>query len=64
SSTARIYHFGFTIADMPSFVRRLEAAGIPIQERADRKEGPAVYLSDPDGHEIEVVAYKAEYAYR
>lgn len=64
SPTAQIYHFGFTIEDMPSFVRRLEQAAIPILERADRKEGPAVYLRDPDGHEIEVVAYRKGYAYK
>lgn len=59
-----IYHFGFTVDDLDAFKARLRREGISVGEEAGRKEGDAVYLYDPDGHEIEVVAYRPEYVYR
>ena len=41
-----------------------EREGIPIAESAARKEGDSLYVIDPDGVEIEVIAYRTDYRYR
>jgi catechol 2,3-dioxygenase-like lactoylglutathione lyase family enzyme len=60
---AAFYHLGFTTADLAAFRARLDRLGVAIDDEAARREGNAVYLSDPDGHEIEVVEYARGYAY-
>lgn len=58
------YHFGFTVScGRDEFRRRLEATGVAIGDEARRKEGWAIYVVDPDGHEIEVVGYESGYVY-
>lgn len=64
STTAVIYHFGFTTDDINNFKARLRDANVKIIEDSLRKEGGAVYILDPDGHEIEVVSYQNDYIYR
>jgi catechol 2,3-dioxygenase-like lactoylglutathione lyase family enzyme len=61
---ASILHFAFTTEDLEAFRRRLAERGIEAGELYRRKEGDAVYIYDPDGHEIEVVGYRREYTYR
>lgn len=60
---ARIYHFGSTTEDLEAFKVRLTNVGVDPGEEYPRKEGTAIYLQDPDGHEIEVVEYRKDYIY-
>ncbi len=62
--TAVIYHLGFATRDLDGFKERLKRLGIQIDDTYYRKEGESIYISDPDGHEIEVVAYRTDYVYR
>ena len=63
SDAASFYHMGFTTPDLAGFRARLAEERIEVIEEAERAEGDAVYLNDPDGHQIEVVAYKPDYVY-
>ncbi|MBI5365437.1 MAG: VOC family protein [Planctomycetes bacterium] len=60
---AAVFHFGFTTPDLEAFRARLAREGIAPAEEAHRAEGNAIYLEDPDGHEIEVVGYAHSYVY-
>jgi lactoylglutathione lyase len=62
--TGNFSHVGFVTPDLEAFRTRMEREGIPIAESAARKEGDSLYVIDPDGVEIEVIAYKTEYRYR
>jgi glyoxylase I family protein len=63
TGTARIAHFAFTTPDLDAFIDRLSGAGIALWADASRIEGDAVYLNDPDGNNIEVLAYRDGYVY-
>ena len=52
-----LYHTAFlypTRADLADAVRRVAAAGIPIDGKADHGVSEAVYLRDPDGNGVEL----------
>lgn len=52
-----LYHVAFlypTRADLADAVRRVIAAGIPIEGKADHGVSEAVYLSDPDRNGVEL----------
>lgn len=52
-----LYHTAFlypTRADLADAVRRVVAAGYPIEGAADHGVSEAVYLSDPDGNGVEL----------
>ena len=52
-----LYHTAFlypTRADLADAVRRVMAAGIPIDGAADHGVSEAVYLRDPDGNGVEL----------
>lgn len=59
----RFYHVGFLTDDLEAVEARLVREGIAITERADRPEGRAIYVEDPDGIEFEIVAYRPGYEY-
>ncbi len=64
ASFATIFHVGFSSGlSLDQFRARLGEAGLEHLAVSERKEGWAVYLTDPDGHEVEVVGYGANYAY-
>ena len=63
TGTARIAHFAFTTSDLDTFADRLTATGIAPWGEASRVEGDAIYLHDPDGNSIEVLAYRDGYVY-
>lgn len=62
--TGNFSHVGFVTPDLEAFRSRMEREGIPIAESAARKEGDSLYVIDPDGVEIEVIAYRMDYRYR
>jgi len=65
SDCATIYHVGFTSAlPLETFQARLAAAGYEGLDVWERKEGWAIYIYDPDGHELEVIGYKGSYSYK
>jgi catechol 2,3-dioxygenase len=43
-----------TRASLADAVRRLRAAGVPIRQASDHGTHEAVYLSDPDGNDLEL----------
>ena len=52
-----LYHSAFLYPDRAALavvLRRLIAAGIPIQGSADHGVSEAIYLSDPDGNGVEI----------
>ncbi len=63
TGTARIAHFAFTTPNLVAFTERLESEGIAQAGEANRAEGDAIYLDDPDGNHIEVVGYIDGYIY-
>lgn len=63
SGAASVYHFGFTTDALDAFRGRLEREQIAYSDSGPRAEGPAVYFTDPDGHEMEVVEYRPGYVY-
>ncbi|MBI3272394.1 MAG: VOC family protein [Planctomycetes bacterium] len=63
SDSASFYHLGLTTPDLAAFKARLVREGLQVVDEARRPEGDALYLNDPDGHQIEVVSYKAGYVY-
>jgi catechol 2,3-dioxygenase-like lactoylglutathione lyase family enzyme len=50
-------HFGFVVDDLDAARARLEQLGTPITMEADYEPGRRLYFFDPDGHEVELVAY-------
>jgi hypothetical protein len=61
---ATICHLGFTTTDLDGVRRHLAEDGVSGGDDVhDRKEGRAIYVFDPDGHEIEVVEYRRGYVY-
>ena len=53
-----LYHVAFKVGDsldeLRAMKKRLEAAGVPILGASDHTVSKALYLTDPDGIEIEV----------
>jgi catechol 2,3-dioxygenase len=43
-----------TRAGLADAVRRLQAAGVPLRQLSDHGTHEAVYLSDPDGNDLEL----------
>ena len=52
-----INHFGFVVDDLDAARRRVEALGATVHLEADYDPGRRIYFLDPDGHEVELVAY-------
>jgi catechol 2,3-dioxygenase-like lactoylglutathione lyase family enzyme len=50
-------HVGFVVDDLDSARARAEELGATIHHQAEYDPGRRVYLTDPDGNEIELVAY-------
>lgn len=63
AGTGSFYHLGFLTDDLAAFEARMNREGIAITERADRPEGRALYIEDPDGVEFEIVQYRPGYEY-
>jgi catechol 2,3-dioxygenase len=58
-----LYHSAFLYPDratLAAVLRRLIAAGIPIQGSADHGVSEAIYLSDPDGNGVEIYRDRPE----
>src|SRR6056297_2921555 len=58
-----LYHTAFLYPDraqLADALRRVVAAGIPIEGAADHGVSEAVYLSDPDGNGVELYHDRAE----
>lgn len=52
-----INHFGFVVADLDGARERIAAVGAKVHQEADYEPGRRLYLTDPDGNEIELVQY-------
>lgn len=50
-------HVGFAVDDLDVARERLRAAGVEITSEMDYDPGVHLYFLDPDGYEVEVVAY-------
>lgn len=50
-------HVGFLVDDLEAAKARLAELGAPHHHEDDTEPGRRLYASDPDGHEIELVAY-------
>lgn len=61
--TTGLYHSAFlypTRADLGDALRRVRAAGIPLDGAADHGVSEALYLRDPDGNGVELYRDKPE----
>ena len=61
--TTGLYHAAFlypTRADLADALRRVRAAGIPLDGSADHGVSEALYLRDPDGNGVELTWDKPE----
>ena len=52
-----INHFGFVVDDLEEARRRVERLGCSIHLEGDYDPGRRIYFFDPDGYEVELVAY-------
>lgn len=52
-----INHFGLVVDDLDGARGRLEAAGVKPHHATDEPPGRRLYFFDPDGIEVELVAY-------
>ena len=55
--TTGLYHFAIlypTRAELAEAVKRLIAAGVPLQGASDHGASEAIYLADPDGNGVEL----------
>jgi catechol 2,3-dioxygenase-like lactoylglutathione lyase family enzyme len=52
-----VNHFGFVVDDLDDARRRLDQLGASVHREADYEPGRRIYFLDPDGHEVELVAY-------
>ena len=59
-----INHIGFVIDDGDKMKALLEAAGIDYYTYTSPETKHRIYINDPDGNEIELVEYAADYALR
>jgi catechol 2,3-dioxygenase len=61
--TTGLYHFAILYPDRASLadaLRRVLAAGIPLEGAADHGVSEAIYLRDPDGNGVELYRDRAE----
>ena len=59
-----INHVGFVIKDGEAMEKLLEKEGIEYYTMTAPETKHRIYVSDPDGNEIELVEYNREYALR
>ena len=52
-----VNHFGFVVEDLDEARRRVEALGATVHLEGDYDPGRRIYFFDPDGYEVELVAY-------
>jgi catechol 2,3-dioxygenase-like lactoylglutathione lyase family enzyme len=52
-----VNHFGFVVDDLDEVRARLDALGATVHLEGDYDPGRRIYFLDPDGYEVEVVAY-------
>jgi glyoxylase I family protein len=52
-----INHVGFVVDDLDDARRRLERLGASVHLEGDYDPGRRIYFFDPDGYEVELVAY-------
>jgi catechol 2,3-dioxygenase-like lactoylglutathione lyase family enzyme len=57
-----INHVGFVIKDGEAMKRLLDAEGIEYYIYSSPETKHRIYVSDPDGNEIELLEYQPEYA--
>ena len=50
-------HFGVVVDSLEAMKQRLAGMGVAHGDEQDYEPGRRVYLTDPDGHEIELVQY-------
>jgi catechol 2,3-dioxygenase-like lactoylglutathione lyase family enzyme len=50
-------HVGFVVDDLAAARQRLQDLGATVHMEADYEPGERIYTTDPDGHEVELVAY-------
>jgi catechol 2,3-dioxygenase-like lactoylglutathione lyase family enzyme len=55
--TPGINHFGFVVDDLDAARARVEQLGCTIHLEGDYDPGRRIYFFDPDGYEVELVAY-------
>ena len=61
--TTGLYHFAILYPDRPALataVRRIVAAGVPLEGAADHGVSEAIYLRDPDGNGVELYRDRPE----
>jgi catechol 2,3-dioxygenase-like lactoylglutathione lyase family enzyme len=58
-ASVRILHVAFRVADLDDAARRLAERGISFEREEHHGVARSLYLRDPDGHEIELIAYAA-----
>jgi catechol 2,3-dioxygenase-like lactoylglutathione lyase family enzyme len=56
-STVGMNHFGFVVDDLDATRRKLLEFGLAPHHEADYEPGRRLYFFDPDGMEVELVAY-------
>ena len=63
-----LYHVGVKIGDtdddLRAAVKQLEASGVPINGLSDHTTAHSVYISDPDGNEVELYIDVADIDWR
>ncbi len=52
-----VNHFGFVVDDLDEARRRLATLGATIHLEGEYEPGRRIYFMDPDGYEVELVAY-------
>lgn len=52
-----VNHFGFVVDDLDAARERIARLGATIHLEGDYEPGRRIYVMDPDGHEVELVAY-------
>jgi catechol 2,3-dioxygenase-like lactoylglutathione lyase family enzyme len=50
-------HLGFVVDDLDEVLRRLDDMGVAVHLDMTYEPGRHVYCFDPEGHEVELVAY-------
>ena len=52
-----VNHVGFVVDDLSRVRSKLSEMGVPIEKEADYEPGSRLYIFDPSGIELELVAY-------
>lgn len=61
-TTGHVDHIGFVIADSEAMKALLDANGIKYYIYKSPETKSRIYVSDPDGTELELVEYEGDYA--